>query len=325
MTTTVILGCGYIGRRLARHYLTQGSAVIGVTRSTESAAALGAEGIPALSLDLARDLGPDDIATLQVAARDGGHVGNAGALSDSATREGGHAANAGPGPGLAGAQVFHLAPPPESGTLDLHTRRLVAAFDRLGHPSRLVYISTTGVYGDCHGDWVDEDRPVNPHADRALRRWDAEQTLGRWRIAAGRVLVILRVAGIYGPGRLPLERIRAGLPLVRPEEASWSNRIHADDLVAACTAAMDQGVDGAIYNACDGSPSTMTDYFFQVADAAGLPRPPTIPLGEADGRLSAGMLSYIRESRRLSNRRLVEGLGVALRYPTLAQGLPSCF
>jgi len=290
MTTTVILGCGYIGRRLARHYLNQGSAIVGVTRSAQSAAALGAEGIPALALDLARDLVPDDLATV----------------------------------GLAGAQVFHLAPPPESGTLDLHTRHLVAAFGRLGHPARVVYISTTGVYGDCSGDWVDEDRPVNPQADRALRRWDAEQTLGRWRTASGQVLVTLRVAGIYGPGRLPLERIRAGLPLVRPEEAPWSNRIHADDLVAACIAAMDHGVDGAVYNACDGSPSTMTDYFFQVADAAGLPRPPVIPLGESEGQLSAGMLSYMRESRRLSNRRLVEGLGVELRYPTLAQGLASC-
>jgi len=291
MTTTVILGCGYIGRRLARHYLGQGAPVIAVVRSPESAATLTAEGIPALALDLARDLAPDDIAAL----------------------------------GLAGAQVFHLIPPAESGTLDLQTRRLVAAFALAGDPARVVYIGTTGVYGDCGGDWVDENRPVNPQADRARRRWDAEQTLGRWRTASGGVLVTLRVAGIYGPGRLPLERIRAGLPLVRPQEAPWSNRIHADDLVTTCIAAMDHGTDGAVYNACDGNPSTMTDYFFQVADAAGLPRPPVIPLGEAEGQLSAGMLSYLRESRRLANRRLVEELGVELRYPTLAQGLPSCF
>jgi nucleoside-diphosphate-sugar epimerase len=171
---------------------------------------------------------------------------------------------------------------------------------------------------------VDEDRPARPEADRALRRWDAEQTLQCLRASAATTLVILRVAGIYGPGRLPLERIRAGLPLVRPEEAPWSNRIHADDLVSTCVAAMDYGADGAIYNACDGNPSTMTDYFFQVADAAGLPRPPVVPLGEAEGQLSAGMLSYMRESRRLSNRRLVKELGVKLRDPTLAQGLPSC-
>jgi nucleoside-diphosphate-sugar epimerase len=286
MTVTLILGCGYIGRRLARHYLGQGAPVIGVVRSPESAAALGAGGIPALVLDL----GQDDLTALH----------------------------------LAGARVFHLAPPPESGTLDIHTRHLIAAFARTGNPARVVYIGTTGVYGDCGGAWVDEDRPVQPLKEPALRRWDAEQTLGRWRAASGGALVTLRVAGIYGPGRLPLARIRAGLPLVRPEEAPWSNRIHADDLVAACIAAMDRGADGAVYNACDGSPSTLTDYFFQVADAAGLPRPPVIALGEAEGQLSAGMLAYLRESRRLSNRRLVEGLGVALRYPTLAQGLPSC-
>jgi len=294
MTTTLILGCGYIGRRLARHYLDQDLPVVGVVRSAESAADLTAQGIPALALDLGRD--PDT-------ARDWDELARAS---------------------VAGAQVFHLAPPPEAGTQDLHTRHLVAAFDRLGHPSRLVYISTTGVYGDCGGDWVDEDRPVNPRADRALRRWDAEQTLGRWRSATGHALVILRVAGIYGPGRLPLERIRAGLPLVRPEEAPWSNRIHADDLVSACIAAMGHGADGAIYNACDGHPSTMTDYFFQVADAAGLPHPPVLSLTEAREQLSPGMLSYMRESRRLSNRRLVEDLGVELRYPALAQGLPSC-
>ena len=136
---------------------------------------------------------------------------------------------------------------------------------------------------------------------------------------------LFRVAGIYGPGRLPLERIRTGLPLVRPEDAPWSNRIHADDLVAACIAAMARGSDGTVYNVCDGAPSTMTDYFFQVAAAAGLPRPPVVPLAEAEGRLSDGMLSYMRESRRLSNRRLVENLGVELRYPNVTQGLRSCF
>jgi nucleoside-diphosphate-sugar epimerase len=290
MTNTLILGCGYIGRRLAHHYLGQGARVLGVVRTAESAAALAAEGIPALTLDLAGVPGPEDIAAL----------------------------------GLAGAQVFHLAPPPESGTLDLHTRHLVEAFARGGDPARVVYISTTGVYGDCGGDWVDEGRQVKPQADRALRRWDAEQTLGHWRAGHGGTLVILRVAGIYGPGRLPLERIRAGLPLVRPEEAPWSNRIHADDLVTACISAMARGADGAVYNACDGSPSTMTDYFFQVADAAGLPRPPLISREEAEQQLTAGMLSYLRESRRLCNRRLVEELGVTLRYPSLAQGLPAC-
>jgi nucleoside-diphosphate-sugar epimerase len=279
----LIIGCGYIGRRVALHYRAQGGTVLGVTRSGERAQALTAEGIPAQALDLAND-----------------------SLAGLPTE---------------GARVFHFAPPPARGVEDLHTRRLAAAFARNGHPRRVVYISTTGVYGDCAGAWVDESWPARPAVDRARRRWDAEQTLRRWSLESGGELVILRVAGIYGPDRLPLERIRQGLPLVREEEAPWSNRVHADDLVAACAAAMERGADGAVYNVCDSNPSTMTDYFFRVADAAGLPRPPVIPLAEAAEALSPGMLSYMSESRRLSNRRLVEELGVRLRYPSLADGL----
>jgi nucleoside-diphosphate-sugar epimerase len=302
MSTVIILGCGYIGRRLARHYLDQGDAVLGIVRSPQSAADLAADGIPALAWELGRQ----DPTTPEA-----GQVWNQQGAPDHF-------------PSFTGARLFHLAPPPDGGVRDKITRHLVAAFPRIGNPSRLVYISTTGVYGDCGGAWVDEDWPVRPQADRARRRLDAEQTLSQWRGAAGAALITLRVAGIYGPGRLPLERIRAGLPLVRPEEAPWSNRIHADDLVTACIAAMTRGADGAVYNACDGNPSTMTDYFFQVADAAGLPRPPVISLAEAEGRLSAGMLSYMRESRRLSNRRLIDELGVRLHYPSLAEGLPTC-
>jgi nucleoside-diphosphate-sugar epimerase len=136
--------------------------------------------------------------------------------------------------------------------------------------------------------------------------------------------VILRVAGIYGPGRLPLERIRKGLPLVREEDAPYSNRIHADDLVAVCIAAMKHGPAGSVYNVCDGHPSTMTDYFFRVADEAGLTRPPVISLEDAQGTLSPGMMSYMRESRRLSNRRMLEELGVRLRFPSLEEGLRNC-
>lgn len=279
----LIIGCGYIGRRLARHYLDAGEPVLGVTRSAGSAAALAAEGIPARALDLATD-----------------------SLGELPT---------------AGERVLHLAPPPARGVEDLHTRRLAAAFARNGHPRRLVYISTTGVYGDCAGAWVDESWPPRPAVDRARRRWDAEQTLRRWSLESGAELVVLRVAGIYGPDRLPLERIRQGLPLVREEEAPFSNRIHADDLVTTCAAALERGADGAVYNVCDGSPSTMTDYFFRVADAAGLPRPPVIPLSEAAEALSPGMMSYMSESRRLSNRRMLQELGVRLRYATLEEGL----
>jgi len=279
----IILGCGYIGRRVARHYLAEGRQVKAVVRSTERGAALIAEGIPAIVCDLA--------ACLPRAFE------------------------------LQNARVFHFVPPPARGVEDGLTRRLVEAFDRLGHPRRLVYISTTGVYGDCGGEWVDESRSPAPMADRARRRFDAECILGEWSRRSGCELVVLRVAGIYGPGRLPLERIRRGLPLVREEEAPYSNRVHADDVVAACIAAMDNRAAVGVYNVTDGHPSTMTDYFFRVADAAGLPRPPVLSLEAAEESLSQGMMSYMHESRRLSNRRLCEELGVKLRYPNLSQGL----
>jgi nucleoside-diphosphate-sugar epimerase len=281
-----ILGCGYIGQKLARRYLDLGQPIVALTRSQASRQALVEAGIPAL----ARDLTCDPLDDLDWAGKD----------------------------------LFHLAPPSSAGVEDGATRRLVASFRRAGHPRRLIYMSTTGIYGDCGGVWVDETRPPAPAADRSLRRWDAEETLRAWSHEAGAELVILRVAGIYGPGRLPLERIRQGLPLVREEESPWSNRIHADDLVEACIAAMALGRPGAVYNVCDDHPSTMTDYFLRVAAAAGLPPPPLLSLKEATGVLSAGILSYLAESRRLSNQRLREELGLKLRYPDLATGLPTC-
>lgn len=283
MTETIVLGCGYVGTRLACQYLGRGEGVTGVVRSEKGLARLAEAGVPGLR----RDLALDDLDGLA----------------------------------LAGARLFHLVPPPDEGVEDALTHRLVKAFESSGSPRRLVYLSTTGVYGDCKGAWIDESWPARPAADRSHRRWDAEQTLHRWSRETGGELIVLRVAGIYGPGRLPLERIRRGVPLVRPQESPYTNRIHVDDLVAVCLAAMEKGRQGAIYNACDGHPSGMTDYFLQVADAAGLARPPLITRAEAAGRLSPGMLGYLSESRRLSNRKIRDELGVELRYPTLVDGL----
>ena len=115
-----------------------------------------------------------------------------------------------------------------------------------------------------------------------------------------------------------------GVVLIRPEEAPWTNRIHVDDLVRVCVAAMKKGRDGEVYNVSDGSPGTMTDYFNRIADMAGLPRPPLISMGEGEQQLSPGMMSYMRESRRLDNRKMLEELGVELRYPNLEAGLAAC-
>jgi nucleoside-diphosphate-sugar epimerase len=283
----LIVGCGDLGRRLARQWRAGGRSVTGLVRSPESAAGLAAWGAAPLVADLDRDALP-------------------------------------PLP-TAGAQVFYFAPPPPHGRTDPRMGRFLAACARDGQPARIVAISTTGVYGDCRGDWVDEQRPANPQVDRARRRWDAEQQLRAWREHRGGELVILRVAGIYGPGKLPLERLRQGLPMIPEHEAPWTNRIHIDDLVQVCLAAMQRAPDGALYNVSDGHPGNMTDYFNRVADLAGLPRPPLVPLAEAEGRLSAGLLSYLGESRRLRNDRMLRELGIELRYPALQLGLPACF
>lgn len=220
-------------------------------------------------------------------------------------------------------RIFYFAPPPPTGRSDPRMQHFLAALAP-NRMRRIVYISTTGVYGDCGGEWVDETRPPNPQVDRAFRRHDAEQQLQTWRTAGGSELVILRVAGIYGPGKLPLERLQRQTPMVAAEEAPWTNRIHIDDLVQVCEAAMERAPDGAVYNVSDGQPGNMRDYFDRVADLFDLPRAPLVRLAEADGRLSAGLLSYLGESRRLDNRRMLDELGVNLRYPTLTDGLAAC-
>ena len=284
----VIFGCGYLGRRLASALLRQGAGVTAVVRSPASRRGLERAGITALALDLDRVSRPPPLT-------------------------------------LAGSDLFYLVPPPRDGDRDLRVAALLRLFQTCGQPRRLVYLGTTGVYGDCGGAWVDEQRPVAPVVPRALRRWDAEQRFREWRRRGGGELVILRVAGIYGPDKLPLDRLRKGLPVIREEEAPYSNRIHIDDLVQSCLAAMARGADGAVYNVSDGHPSTMTDYFLRIAERAGLPPPPRIALADGDGRLSPGMMSYMRESRRLDNRRLRQELGVVLQYPTLDDGLAACF
>ena len=193
-----------------------------------------------------------------------------------------------------------------------------------GAQTKLVYLSTTGVYGDCGGALVDETRPLHPATDRARRRLAAEEVLGTWSRETGAALVILRVAGIYGPGRLPLAALRAGQPVLDRAEAPCSNRVHVDDLAAICLAAAERAPAGAVYNVCDGEHSTMTDFYIAVAEAFDLPRPPQISRAQARQVLSPALLSYLAESRRIDNRRLLAELGITLRYPTLQRGLAAC-
>lgn len=218
--------------------------------------------------------------------------------------------------------VVHLAPPPGEGIRDARTASLLRALAKGGSlPQRLVYISTSGVYGDCGGAVVDETRGVRPASDRARRRVDAECQLRAWGVEHVVQVSILRVPGIYAAERLPLERLRAGTPVLRAEQDPYTNHIHADDLARIVIAALSRGRAGRAYNASDDSWMKMGDYFDLVADQFDLPHPPRISWEAAQQVIPASQLSFMRESRRLANGRLKKELRVSLRYPSVAQGV----
>jgi nucleoside-diphosphate-sugar epimerase len=219
--------------------------------------------------------------------------------------------------------VLHCAPPPPAGEGDPRTANLLAAIERGAIiPARLVYLSTSGVYGDCGGAFVDETRLVNPQTARAERRVAAERQLGEWCTARRVALVVLRVPGIYAADRLPVERLRAGTPVLRDEDDVYTNHIHADDLAAICLRALDESAPAGVYNASDDSRLKMSEWFDLLADRAGLPRPPRVARAAVDGRISSEMLSYMGESRRLVNAKMKRDLGVKLEYPTVFEGVP---
>lgn len=219
--------------------------------------------------------------------------------------------------------VLHCAPPPNTGTQDTRTRHLLAALAK-GRilPARVVYVSTSGVYGDCGGAHVDESRAVHPQTDRARRRVDAERQLALWCSERSVMLVILRVPGIYAADRLPLERLRAGSPVLRAEDDVYTNHVHAEDLATIVVRALEDDAPAGTYNASDDSEMRMGDWFDLVAERAGLPRPPRIARAEAAGRIAPELLSFMSESRRLANHRMKENLGVRLRFPTVFEGVP---
>lgn len=280
----LIVGCGDVGRRVARRALAEEMAVSALVRSKIQVRELLEMGIQTVVGDLDR---PEPVAGLP-------------------TR---------------GAAVFYFVPPPGGGNTDSRVRIFCGSVEPGEEPSKIVYISTSGVYGDTGGEWVTEETPVNPQTPRAGRRLDAETLLREWGKHRRVPVIVLRVTGIYGPGRFPLDRLRAGHPVLRDEEAPYTNRIHAEDLARICLAAAERGENGDIFNVSDGRPGTLTEYFDAVANAFSLPRPPRVSLEEARRVMTPLMLSYIAESRRMDNRRLRERLGVELLYPTLAEGI----
>jgi nucleoside-diphosphate-sugar epimerase len=218
--------------------------------------------------------------------------------------------------------LYYLIPPPPQGMTDARLTRALAALSV--PPTRFVYISTTGVYGDTGGRVVDEDSPLNPTTERAQRRADAERQVRAWCEAHAVPWTILRVPGIYGPGRLPLERLRRGDPVIRHAEAGYSSRIHADDLAAACVLAGTlPAAAGRIYNVTDGNTATMTEYFERVATLAGLPPPPLVSRADAARLLSPGLMSFLDESRRIDSSRIRRELGFEPLYADLRLGILS--
>ena len=215
--------------------------------------------------------------------------------------------------------VIYSVPPASDQPGDPRLARFLAL---LPHPpARIVYLSTTGVYGNRDGERVDEGSEPRPESARTERRLAAERLLADWCTANGTTVVVLRVPGIYGPGRLGTERVREAMPVIRDAEANPGNRIHVDDLATCCIAALSPDVPDGIYNVGDGDHRTGTWFTNEVARQAGLPPPPTISLAEAQKTFSPMRLSFLRESRVVDTTKMREVLGVTPRYTNAADGI----
>lgn len=277
MADILIIGCGDIGLRCAR-LLAPHHRLYALARTPQSVQRLREAGIIPVPGDL------DDRASLARL------------------------------PGLA-EWVLYFAPPPAHGA---HDTRMLKFLSILGKsrilPRRLVYISTSGVYGDCAGALIDETRAPHPQNARAWRRLDAEKRVRRWGRRNGVITSILRVPGIYAAGRLPIERLQRGTPVLCAEDDVYTNHIHADDLARIAVHALFHARGGRIYHASDDSQLCMGDYFTRVAAAFGLTAPPRITRAEAEAILPVSLLSFMRESRRLINRRIKSELGVHLLF-----------
>lgn len=223
------------------------------------------------------------------------------------------------GPIAALAQdILHFAPPPSAGQQDTRTTHMIRALaGRRTLPQRVVYLSTSGVYGNRHGAAVREWDRVAAATDRAHRRVHAERQLRDWGCERKVRVCILRVPGIYAQDRLPLERLQRGTPSIRAEEDSYTNHIHADDLARLVLLALNRGEAGRIYHASDGAWMKAGDYFDAVADTFSLARPERIAMRDAGDRIPANALSFLQESRRLTNVRAIKELGMWFRYPTV--------
>jgi nucleoside-diphosphate-sugar epimerase len=285
-SSLLIIGCGDVGLRVVRA-LGGRLRVLALTSSPSRCGALRAAGVHPVIGDL------DDAASL----------GRLAGLADA---------------------VLYLAPPPATGAIEPRLRALLAALSRRTLPARVVYASTTGVYGDCRGEWVTETRALNATTDRARRRVDAESHLRAWGRATGVRTTSLRIPGIYASDReggRPQDRVRRRTPVLAAEDDGYTNHIHADDLARACIAALWRGRPQRAVQVCDDSDMKTGDYYDLVADLSGLPRPPRVTRTQAGEQFSPAQWSFLNESRRLSNERMKRELRLVLRRPTIREGL----
>lgn len=209
--------------------------------------------------------------------------------------------------------------PPKGDPPDRRLRRFLSMLTPT--PARFIYISTTGVYGDCDGRTVTESTPVNPSSERAERRVAAEALIGEWAETNDCDVIILRAPGIYGPGRLGIERIRARMPVLAEQSANPGNRIHVDDLASCCVAALSTRVPAGIYNVGDNDHRSSTWFTHEVARQSGLPAPPEISREIANQEFSAQRLSFLTESRVVDTTKMREVLGVTPRYANPEDGI----
>jgi nucleoside-diphosphate-sugar epimerase len=328
----LIVGCGDVGMRCVP-LLRPRAHIFALTSHAERSAELRAAGVTPLvgDLDVRRSLkrlaglaptvlhlappqksGDDDRRTRALLA-------TLGARRDAALRAARAPAVSPAGRLRSGLRAIHVswARSETARIVPDGVRRTAAA----RAPVRLVYASTTGVYGDCGGVWIDETRATQPANTRAKRRVSAERQLRRASARGSVTASIARIPGIYARNRLPLARLDKGTPALIDADDVYTNHIHADDLAAILVRLATHGKPARVIHASDDSSLKMGEYFDAVADAFGLPRAPRITRAQAEERIDPNLLSFMRESRRLVNRRLKDELRVRLRYPSVADFL----
>ena len=283
----VIVGCGDIGKRLVlllRENGYQAENISVIVKSQKSRVQCESLGLQAVQLDF------DDLDLLPES--------------------------------IQGADLFYLVPPQKQGVNDCRSRKFIQCLvNQELTPNKVVLISTTGVYGDNQGEWVTEQTPAKPIADRAKRRLDAELQWQQQSTSDNFGLTILRVASIYSNSRIPRQRIENSEPIVIADECGYSNRIHVADLANVLIAVLDDGANGEVFNISDGVPGKISDYLQEAASVVGAKPLTEITMQEAKEALSDGMLSYLCESRKISNTKMLDKLKVTLRYPDFRLGL----